>query len=314
MTSFPRLLTRLRAQVEASGRVACFEAARLRHPALAEHDDISSVLAALRKGSGVAYSHKDALTLAMIVEQQASPNPQWACALIVAYYPMLSTLRHRNLGDDLDDDDLDQLVLTSFLSVVAEYPVEDGLGRNVMRLRQQTHDRVMDAVFKENREREHLLGSGDMDQLRATDGWAVVTYRSSCSGIEEKAEMVAMLVEHAWDRLDGESFDLVTATLVTGRRVSGFIDYAYPEIGGDDRRRLRERIKRRHSRAMARLRPALRGLRCPSPLCELCCGAALDPSGPLRAAALRVGMSCPFFEGSSLCPLEGMKSGEKQAC
>ena len=80
---------------------------------------------------------------------------------------------------------------------------------------------------------------------------------------KDAAAAVSLLVEHAAEVLDGEAFDLVTATAICGRKIPAFLRSVAPELNGDERVRVYQRIKRRHSRALAKVRPALAHLRCP---------------------------------------------------
>ena len=88
---------------------------------------------------------------------------------------------------------------------------------------------------------------------------------------KDAATVVSLLVEHGGDILDGECFDLVTATSICGRRIPEYLERVAPELERKDRSREYQRIKRRHSRAVARLRPLLEHLRCPRGDADLLC-------------------------------------------
>lgn len=286
MSPFRHLFSGLRAEVRSSKHIACFDEARGRHDALRDHDAIASVLGVLADDGRDHYADKDALTRALIAEQQAHPSAFWAAVLLVAYYPMLSRLRHRIYGHALADDDLDQLVVTSFLGVVSEYPLAADLDRTAMRLRQGTERQVFRVVCAEQDELQ-LFRSAPPEDLADSDHARWPEARRNGKPLPrnpiDTADAVTMLVEHAGDLLDGETFDLVTATLICGRRITTYLDGVLPELDAHERRRVYQRIKRRHSRALARIRPALEHLRCP-------CGEAgglchcRDPDGPEEVA------------------------------
>ncbi len=264
--SFRSMFATLRAEVRSPKHGAAFADARGRHEAFRDHGSVASVLGVLADDGRARYDEKEALTRALIAEQQSRPGSFWASVLLVAYYPMLSRLRHRIYGHALADDDLDQLVVTSFLAVAAEYPLDAGLDRTPMRLRQRTERQVFRVVCAEQDELL-LFRSGPPEDLEDEEQvrWPEVRQNGTPAPRNpiDTADAVTMLVEHAGQLLDGETFDLVTATLICGRRITSYVDGALPDLDPGDRRRIYQRIKRRHSRALARIRPALEHLRCP---------------------------------------------------
>lgn len=266
MSPFRRLFSGLRAEVRSSKHTACFDAARQRHDALRNHDAIASVLGVLANDSSGRDAEKEMLTRALLTEQRAHPSAFWAAVILVAYYPMLSRLRHRIYGHALAADDLDQLVVTSFLGVVADYPLDAGLDRTAMRLRQRTARQVFRLVCAEQDELL-LLRSAPPEDIEDSEEARWPETRPNGTPVPrnpiDTADAVSLLVEHAGDLLDGETFELVTATLICGRRITSYVDGALPDLDPGERRRAYQRIKRRHSRALARIRPALDHLRCP---------------------------------------------------
>ena len=56
------------------------------------------------------YPERDGLTRALLSEHRASGEALWASVLLVAYYPMLSRLRHRLVSDAVPRDDPETLV------------------------------------------------------------------------------------------------------------------------------------------------------------------------------------------------------------
>jgi hypothetical protein len=265
-SSFRRILRSLRREVRSPEHAALFEEARGRHPVLARHHTVLSVLGALADERRSAYAEKEALTRALVAEHQRGEGSFWASVLLVAYYPMLSRLRHRIYGDALTGDDLDQLVLASFLSVVADFPLDRYRDRTALRLRQQTERRVFAAVRAEQREQELVQRAEPEDLERAAErSWPETRPEpgGAPASPEEAADIVVFLVEHAGPMLDAESFELVTATLVCGRRIPRYLERAHPDLDPEERKRLYQRVKRRHSRLLRRLRPALAHLRCP---------------------------------------------------
>ena len=276
----------LRAEVLSPRHAPLFEAARERNDAFEPHHTIASVLGTLADERREAYPHREALTRALIAEQQSAPSSFWAATLLLAYYPMLSRLRHRIYGDTLPDPDLDQIVITTFLTVVAEFPLDEKRDRTAMRLKQRTQRGVF-RILREDQRHQELVRFTDLERIEVADelGWPGVRDkpRSGPRNPKDAADAVSLLLEHAGDMLDGECFDLVTATLICGRRIPGYVSRLAPRLNGDERRRLYQRIKRRHSRALARLRPALEHLRCPHPDRDGLCQCE-DASSPEESA------------------------------
>ena len=265
MSSFQQLFDALRQDVLSPRHVRRFEEARTRHSGLRGYDTIAAVLDALEGRCPGAYAEKDALVRALIAEQQATSGAHpdagsssfWASVLLVACYPMVGNLRARIAGTDLPSEDLDQLVLAVFLEVVSEFPLDRHLDRTFMRIRQLTRRQVF-RHLAEHRRQEDLLWPTDLEVLEelGEPAWPEVPGQAPVERPEpvEFAAAVTLLVERAACVLDGVGFDLMTATLVCGRRIQCYIQRTFPGLAPDDERRLYQSIKRRHSRAMGRLR------------------------------------------------------------
>ena len=123
--TFRQMIRSLRGEVFSRRNALLFDEARTRHDALDRHTTIASVLGVLDDERRLAYVEKEALTRALVAEQQATPSSYWSAVLLLAYYPMLSRLRHRIYGDSVASCDLDQIVITTFLSVVAGFPLKE---------------------------------------------------------------------------------------------------------------------------------------------------------------------------------------------
>lgn len=266
MSTFRDLFTGLRAEVRAPRHQMLFAEARGRHAAFADHHAILSVLGVLAGDGQTRYAEKEALTRALILEHQSSRSAFWAAALLVAYYPMLSRLRHRIYGDALPGEDLDQLVVTSFLSVAADYPVAAELDRSALRLRQRTERLVFRVVCEEHEGQQIFRATPpeSFEEIERAD-WPECRVNGTERPLNpgDAADAVSLLVEHAGSLLDGETFDMMTATLICGRRIGAYLEAVLPEMGADERHRIYQRIKRRHSRTLKRIRPALARLACP---------------------------------------------------
>ncbi len=269
-----------------------FQDASRRHPALRDHETPMSVLAVLGDSAASRWEEKDALVRAIIKEQQGRPHEFWSALLIVAFYPMLSRLRHRILGDALSPGDLDQLVITSFLEVASGFPLERRTDRTCMHLRQMTQRRVFRLLRREQDEQEsvlavkvtelerleeELIDVADPETLSARQHlrWPETSPpKDKAAGAREQASMVTFLVERVGADIEDDRLNLLIATQVRGEKLSRFVARLYPELSPKERRRTYQRIKRRHSRALAKLRKLLEA-DCPR----------TDPTGalPLRS-------------------------------
>ena len=272
--TFGQMIRSLRGEVFSDRHVRLFTEARDRHEVFEHHSTIASVLGVLDDERRSAYTEKEALTRALVAELQATKTSYWPAVLLFAYYPMLSRLRHRIFGDSISRCDLDQIVIATFLSVVDDFPLEEKTNRIAMHLRQRTQRRVFRTLRQEQRLQDAVLLADpeELDRADTTDWPETAPYgQRGPRNPKDAAAVVSMLVEHGGDILDGECFDLVTATSICGRRIPEYLERVAPDLEKKDRSREYQRIKRRHSRAIARLRPLLDHLRCPRGEGDLLC-------------------------------------------
>lgn len=228
-----------------------FEAGRARQSALASHHDVGSVLTALADDAEATYPARDALTRALLAERRESGQSLWASVLLVAYFPMLSRLRHRLVSDTVPGDELDQLVVTSFLAAVTELPIHEDTDRVAMRLRQRTERQVF-ACLRKEREQRH--SSADVDELADVNPEALPPSRSPS---DEKLYDLALLLRHAVDAgLSQSGLDVIEATVIGRELLRSYVERIAPD---DDlaRERLYQRLKRQRSRALRRLKTLL---------------------------------------------------------
>ncbi len=119
MSSLKALIERLRQQV-LNAMPSVFEDGRSKHPVLAAHPDAAAVLSTLADEREASYPARDALSNALLCMHRTTKTPFWSSVLAVAFFPMLSRLRNRIIGDAVPRDELDQLVLASFWSALVE--------------------------------------------------------------------------------------------------------------------------------------------------------------------------------------------------
>jgi len=269
----------LRRTVENEGYAALFEEARRRRPELARHETVRSVLATLEDTAPERYAERDALTRALVAELQRKPHSLWSTVLQIAYFPMLCRLRCRILGETVTGHEVDQLVATSFLEVLHDLPLGPERDRLCMHVRQNTQRRVFRCLQQEQRlhesfflrshrditwlAEEHYEPEGDETPDQEWRCLWPVTSPTAASPLdsEDRAELVSLLVEMVGHVLSPDELDLVIATLVRGEQLT---DRAQSLTRGQppaEQQRAYQRIKRRHTRARAKLRKALAHLR-----------------------------------------------------
>lgn len=256
----------LEREVHATKNIPIFQAARLRHPALAAHESVASVGAVLGNASPERNAEKDVLIRALLSEFQKSRHPYWSGTLILAYLPMMKRLA-RACRDVLSADDGEQFVVRCFLEVIASLSFE----RNwlCLTIRRKTERRVFQHL-RHQRRLDALLSPMAPDELVNHQGaacdphdlWPPSRLASADRGLdpEEQDACAAFLAKHASGVLDPEELDLVTTTLVHGERLTSRVERCFPDLDDDDRDREYQRIKRRHSRAIGKLRRAMASL------------------------------------------------------
>ena len=177
--------------------------------------------------------------------------------------------------------DLDQLVLTAFLEVVSAFSLKENTSRTCMLIRQTTQRLVFKLLRAEQVEQENVRPADLQDLARREvmlanllngDGldeehhlsWPVTSpSKKSLPSQGERDRLVTFLVDHVGDDIEEDRLNLVIATQIRGERLSNVVRRLYPELSDGDRQRMYQRIKRRHSRALVRLREILADLYCP---------------------------------------------------
>ena len=266
MNYLTQMFASMRRGLRSRAHMNRFEQARERQGALRPYPTIAAVLEVFDAHSGDNYPLVESLTTALLAEHQARPDGPWSSMLLVVYGPMLTALRRRVRGNTVASDDLDQLVMMSFLQVIAEYPLDRAYDRTAMRLRQRTELKVFGSVEKEQKQALRVEVTDPTDMRRIEDRAWPESKPQRMVGPQnaiDAADAVSLLVEHGAPVLDGQTFDHVTATMICGRPLSRLVAAEHVDALDGDRRRHYQREKRRHSRALGRLRTAMVGVTTP---------------------------------------------------
>ena len=258
-----------------NGNQALFERARARNEALAQHETMQSVLEMLRDETPETYPVRDTLTRVLIAELRRENHPFWHSALQLAYYPMLSHLRCRIRGEAVVGHEIDQVVITAFLEVLDTLPIGPEVDRICMRLSQSTRRRVFRFLRQEQRYQERFFLRSHRDitwmaeQAYPPEGDDPIEHKQRClwpeprptasppMDPEERAQQLALLDQHARGKVNLDGLELVIATLVYGEKLTDIARRQSVGASPTEQQRMYERIKRRHSRALARLRVVL---------------------------------------------------------
>lgn len=245
MSVLRTLIEHLRREV-LSGPCQIFEAGRKRQSALARQGTVANVLTVLADDREHTYPARDALTRALLTEHRDSGEAFWSSVLLVAYYPMLSRLRHR-LVSDAPRDELDQMVITAFLAVLRQLPVREYEDRAAMRLRQRTARQVF-AWLRKDRVQQHHVD---------IDGLAEVLPAPAPARDDRGFFDLALLLERAVkEGIPESSLEIVAATTLRREPLRSYVDRTGPR---DDiqRKRMYQRLKRQRTRTLQRLRDLL---------------------------------------------------------
>lgn len=245
----------LRARADSSRDCSVFDAARRREPALSEHHDLASVLAALDARDTNGFPARHALVRALVREQQHHGGSFWATVLLVAFAPMLRTLRSSIQGEPLPPSDLDQLVFEGFLQALARRPAD--APRVSVRLRLDTRRFVLRAIQAEQR---RVVNQRALEQrARGDEAFDLFVWKCRPSALdqEECRELEALLRETVEGQLPDAKLELVAATRLRGERLRDLVTRRLPAAPPDEQESEYQRLKRERHRTLAQLRRLL---------------------------------------------------------
>lgn len=277
--SLTETLSALTAEVRSRRHQERFSQARSRHSVLEGFADLPSMVDHLGSTGERDVETSEALAVAFIAEQQASPSPLWTGLVLLLCTPMLCALRASVRGDAIEADELDATIIAHFLEVVQAHPVEAKSGRTLAALRSKTRRAVFRDLKLEQRrqtdersiEPEKLLamldgefGAAEWDTTTGPEGDAL-TSEEQRTYVGEQA---ALLASVAGGLLDDEQLELVVHTQVLRRSLTGYVEEHYPGLSAEDHTRTYERLKRQHGRSIRVVRDALAHLRHPLPPAE----------------------------------------------
>lgn len=262
------MLHALRAELGRDSCVKRFAEARRRIPALSAFQSPAEVVAELeRDGRGLA-PVREPLIWALILEQRTCPHPVWAAVLCLIFAPMLRVLRGSIRPRRLTADELNQLIITTFLFLVvspAAVPSSDHVSFHLRRL---TRGAVFDILRRLQKEQQGTVTVAPDDLAflaRGAGPCDVFCPPRGASAAEEADALVELLHDALGDGPRPAHLDLVIDTTIRGEPLGDYVRRHHPVAPERDYLRIYERLKRRRTRAANRLRKPLMPLRAPPP-------------------------------------------------
>jgi hypothetical protein len=211
---------------------------------------MAAVLAVMGNEAEAMYPVREALTAAMLAEHQGTGDSLWSSALLLAYYPMLNRLRGRLVSARTLRVDLDQVVVTAFLSAVKEVPLH--LNRLPMRLRQRTERAVFSFLRKEWAEHKPAAGGAELAEFGSES-----IMQRRLPPMDEFMLDLSLLLERALRQgFALDELELIERTVLRGELLRTYVERVVPD-DEEERRRTYQRLKRRRSRTIKRLRELL---------------------------------------------------------
>jgi len=261
--TFRQLFDPLRNKVCSTRAQAVYDEGRCRREGLIDLFTVPALLELLGESRMNDYVRKDLATRSLIAEYQRGGDSLWSSLLLVAYFPMLSRLRSRIWGNAMCQDDLDQLVIISFLGVCRSYDLDRYDTYTIVRLRQLTQKRVfkeLRLVQGEQHDRRQL------EQLaRELGGLNPFKESKSPPSPPEVEGMAEALFDLAVGWLPPHNIDLIIATILRREPLREYVVRVAPDEAKEHPERVYQRYKRRRTRAVKRIKGVLATVSEPSP-------------------------------------------------
>ena len=212
-----------------------------REPALTTYASIARVVEVLAH-ERTPWPTKEALTRALIREHRRGVSSVFGAALLAAFAPLLVSVRCR-LQTTMEDDEVDQVVVDTFLVEVGRFEDSVHPNRALMHLHQNTRRAVFRLL---GREQKHVTFAAEV--ASATNVTALdVPARATRLAPEEAEALGALLRSLVGDALAPRKLEVVISTHLLG------LPIRETPLDG----RSLEAVKRERSRTLARLRELL---------------------------------------------------------
>lgn len=224
-----------------------YEAARGEHAALAPYATLAELLAALKLSSKITYAERDAITLALIAEQQTKAHPLWPSLLLAAFEPMLRRLRGRVRV--AKDEEIEQRIVLAFLEATQRVALHHPPSHAALHLRRETERAVFGAIRRDERTAE-AEAKANMD--------AIPDPRTDETPGEVDTIALDELRQVLADESNGdELYDVLCATLGGDEKLLSYVKRTRPELSPEDRKATYGRLQRQRHRVLVRIRARL---------------------------------------------------------
>ena len=253
--SFGRLVKRLRknALADPLGSLKVPHASGL---ATEVYFGVASILDSFADGSQENYPRREELTRAIVVKHQHERhNPLWGSLLVIAYYPMLSCLRHSLICQNLSCDDLDQIVIMAFLTVIAKIKSPKKAKRLPFDLRQRTRRLVFAMLRDEWREQLDEPTSEVLALIQASRLQSLRVEKTSRQ--REELSKVLCHLENKAKGIQPDKLAVIDATVLRSQTLREYVDgRVAPDVvsNSPDYKREYQRLKRCRTRTVRWLR------------------------------------------------------------
>jgi hypothetical protein len=222
-----------------------YPAARERHAALAPYPTTRELLGAMDRTDRTSAPDRDAITLALVAEQQVAPHPFWTALLLHAYRPMIQNLVRNAQGDP---EELGQRALLGALEVFNRLPVNEPPALVALSIRRAVAERVYDRLAIERRETADTLEFSEHKPARTAEFFAAE------ERMEELLEVARVVKAEAGPLA---ALDMLVATVGHDEKLQGYVERTRPGRTRTESRRAYMRTRADRARLVAKIRSRL---------------------------------------------------------
>ena len=254
------IIAGLKEEVVSKRGARLFEMAKKEHPVLKDHAKVEEMLAMLDRDDPNDYPAKEAIIRVILTQHREGHDSFWSSLLIVVFGRMLCRLRGRVQPDDFDSDELDQMVLVSFLTAIKRVHLGND-HRLCMYIRQMTGRRFFNWLLEECQRRE-LVAFIEPVALsqNAPSAWPVpgMIKRTRARRLKHDAgeveEMIDLLKARVGNAVDPKKLELVIATAIQGEKLRNYVRRLHGNSDQAALERTYQRVKKQRNRTIAQLR------------------------------------------------------------
>lgn len=250
----------LKRQVNSNETTLAIQSAHPRRPELRSFTDAPAIVTFLHDTDPRRTRVRSAVTRALLAETQARSHPCWSALLMVAYFPGLLRIRAA-LGAraGLGREDLDWIVVESFLEVASTLPLETQGRLAVVNLVLGTRK----AVYQQVRSVTGRWGVEETLSPEVEDALPGPTLSPEALLLRREVEAAlspervrAWLEDLCRDEQENDVL-VVLGSYASGKPLIDYVREQYPDAGHDEFLRIYGCYRRRRSRLLARLRRKL---------------------------------------------------------